>query len=141
MTGMKLRDTKAGGLRSAVTVLLGLAALIAGAWLSWVQISKSLYILDDVGSATSPYTRDSIILSLLWVAATVFFAIAGLSALISGLFRRRRNLIPGPTLYLLGLAVIGIGIYMLLYGQHLHGVIAVGVGVVIAWWELAFDVS
>lgn len=134
-------NNRTGTGRAMITLIFGVLILAIGAWGSYIYGSNALHVAQSLGDAATPFTTPAIILSGLWLIAAIMLAIAGLSLVISALMRRPRNLIPGPTLYLLGLAVVGIGIYFLVFHQWIPGVIASVVGVVVCYWEYAFDVS
>lgn len=127
--------------RAMITLIIGVLILAIGAWGSYLYGLNVLHVAQSLGDAATPFTTPAIVLSSLWLVAAIMLAIAGLSLVISALIRRPRNLIPGPTLYLLGLAVVGIGIYFLVFEQWVPGIVAAVVGIVICYWEYAFDVS
>lgn len=140
MDSSKLNNRTGNG-RMMITLIFGVLILVIGAWGSFVYGSHAIHIARSLKDAATPFSTPGIVLASLWLLAAVMLAIAGLSLVISALVRKRSNLIPGPTLYLLGLAVVGIGIYFLVFHQWVPGVIATIAGIVICYWEYAFDIS
>ena len=94
-----------------------LAAVIAGVCLSAVAAACLWQLAVLVG-----YVAVSIDSSVLWrdyaalAAALTCAFVAGVSLVVSGVRRRRRDLVPGPTLYLLGLAMVAVAAQGLLVG-------------------------
>lgn len=65
--------------------------------------------------------------------------IAGISMVWSWFSDRERDVIPGPTLYLLGLFVVMIGVQVMLLGELLFGIAGIAVGAVIMYAEYRSD--
>lgn len=64
---------------------------------------------------------------------------AGLSLLVSWFTRRRRDVVPGPALYLFGSAMVMLGGQAAVLGQTLVGAIGVLVGFAVIWIEYRSD--
>jgi len=71
----------------------------------------------------------------------VLLLITGLSLIYSGLKKKAYDLVPGPTLYLLGLCIIGIGFCLLLAAQFPLAIGAILFGIAICYWEWAYEIS
>lgn len=75
----------------------------------------------------------------LWFVFFLSLAVLGISLLFSGFNRRRHNVVPGPTLYLMGASLLAIALMMIMYGQTLHAVVAAVVGVILMVVEWYYD--
>jgi len=137
---MKLNNRTSSG-RGLITLVIGALVLVAGLWATYVYSANAMHTLEVIRSNATTSFFPTIVLPVLWLVAAAMVAVAGFSLLVSGLMRRRHNLIPGPTLYLLGLSIIGIGIHFLAHHQLIPGAVATVAGLVICYWEFAFDVS
>ena len=83
--------------RHPLIALLGIAVTVTAGYALWVYARLVVFVTDAAGS-------DSLSLDYLPLGLAIVCAlVAGLSLFLSALQGRQRNLIPGPTLYLLGL--------------------------------------
>lgn len=115
---------------------LGVVLVTAGT----ASIAALLHIL----RATDPDSRitvsgpllDYILIGLILGA----FVVAGASMIWSAVRARRRDLVPGPTLYILGTALVMLGMEQVVLGTWINGVVLIAIGAAIGILEYRSDV-
>lgn len=126
-----LNKPEAGTALRVLTVLAGLGAIALGCVgiasdAEWLQFYRSL-----LGGASVHVIVSLLVKGLFFIS---LFA-AGISLLWSAAKKRRYDLIPGPTLYLLGSSVCVWGMYQLIYGKIVQAAMLIALGVVIMIFE------
>ncbi|MEL7310979.1 MAG: hypothetical protein AAFN07_05690 [Pseudomonadota bacterium] len=120
--------------RRPFVALLGLVlALVAGYGL-WSYIQLVAFVIDAAGSGS--LSLDYLPLGLA-IGCTL---VAGLSLLVSAINGRSRNLVPGPTLYLLGLSIAVVAIQVWLTTGDPISLLGLLVGAVLIVLEYRLDV-
>ncbi len=127
--------------RSLLIFVIG--ALVLAAGLIGIKPSWTIFniILSELKLPGSPYDYASLVYAALWIVATVSTSIAGISLIVSAIRRKQFDLIPGPTLYFLGLALAVIGGFLLTGGLSWQAVMAVSTGIFLIYWEWEYHVS
>ena len=134
---------KSSTARSLLVFIIGALVLAAGVFglrPSWKIFNIILSEL-NTSKSPSPYNYATMIYSALWLLAAICTAIAGISLIISALRRRQYDLIPGPTLYFLGLALAVIGGFLFIGGLNWQAITAMATGFFLIYWEWAYHVS
>lgn len=127
--------------RSLFVFIAGALILVLGLFgikPTWQVFST---ILSEFNMPDSPYSYVTLIYQGLWLLVAVCTAIAGLSLIISALRRKQFDLIPGPTLYFLGLALAVIGCFLLMGGIGWQAIAIIVTGLFLIYWEWAYHVS
>ncbi len=117
-----------------IVTAIGIAAVIT----AWKIVSL---VLAEQASDWSPFNTANIVYVSLWLLTAVSTLIAGVSLIISAVKRKEYDLIPGPTLYFLGLSLAIIGGFLTIGGLYWQGLIAIVVGLLLIYWEWGFHVS
>lgn len=133
-------------LQNTLAVLVGALLSIVGGWATFAYARVLLTRPDganglDAGFLDVTYSGGGLVLLILWLATAVLLLITGLCLIYSGWTRKAYDLIPGPTLYLLGLCIVGIGICLLLVGQFPTAIAAILFGIAVCYWEWAYEIS
>jgi tryptophan-rich sensory protein len=108
-------------------ILLGIMSAIAGAvgtLLLGYMLGSALPAWFDGRLA---FLTFQLLFQLLWLIFFISMFVLGLSLIRSGMDRRRKDIVPGLTLYFLGAALAAIGIMLFTFGN-----LAAGVGLFIA---------
>ncbi len=132
---------KSSKVRSTVIFIIGAIILVIGIFglqPSW-QILNTVF--SEFNTTSSPYTYASLIYQGLWLLVTVCTVITGLSLIVSALRRKQFDLIPGPTLYFLGLGLSVIAGFLLMSGLSWQAVAMLMTGLFLIYWEWAYHVS
>ncbi|MEM7763980.1 MAG: hypothetical protein AAF290_07845 [Pseudomonadota bacterium] len=111
----------------------GLILLIA-AFVGLLALVKLLAMLIDADIADRMWLNYALI-----GLALASLGFAGVSLIVSWFTRRRRDVVPGPALYLFGIAMVMLGGQAAVLGQTLVGVIGVLVGCSVIWIEYRSD--
>ncbi len=127
--------------RSILIFIIGTLVLAAGAWGIMPTWKMFNIIFSEFRTHDSPYNYATIIYSILWLVVAFCTLLAGVSLIISALRRRQYDLIPGPTLYFLGLSLAVIGGFLLISGLGWQAIIAIVTGLFLIYWEWAYHVS
>lgn len=128
-------------LRATKTSRLVIGAL--GAVLTATGVA-SIAALLHILRATSPDARitvsgpliDYVLIGLILGS----FVVAGLSMIWSAVRARRRDLVPGPTLYILGMALVMLGMEQVVLGSWITGAVLIAIGGAIGVLEYRSDV-
>lgn len=124
-----------------VVLVCGVLATIAGGIglkLAWPLFD---YVLSESSRSDSPFTYASIIYQGVWLLVALCTLIAGLSLIVSALRRKEHDLIPGPTLYFLGLGLAVIGGFLIMGGLSWQAAALIGGGFFLIYWEWVYHVS
>ena len=139
-------DEEGSSLQNLLAIIIGALLSVVGAWAT-IAYSRVLLTRPDgangltAGYLDVTYSGGGLVLLILWLATAVLLCITGVSLILSGIKRRAYDLVPGPTLYLLGLCIVGVGICLLLAGMYPAGIGAILLGLAICYWEWAYEIS
>ena len=133
--------SNATSLQSGVTFLIGIictgAAAIGLFWLS--KIVPGIYhTLSENGFS---FMSNSIVFHLLWVVFFISLLVTGIKLVISALNKRKKDLVPGITLYFLGASLVVIGLFYLVFEQYAYAVISIIVGTFCIYIEGTTEVA
>ncbi|MGF1645117.1 MAG: hypothetical protein ACFCUJ_15880 [Thiotrichales bacterium] len=121
--------------------VLGIVATLVGL-IGAIGVGAVLaYMVSELSAGRLHYLLHQALFQAVW---WVFFAslfTVGLHLIISGYTRRKRDLVPGVSLYFLGLALVVNGLILLVYSNPLYGLTALLVGVVLVFIEWRFDIT
>lgn len=127
--------------KSLLIFIIGGLVVAAGMWGTMPSWKIFNIVYSELNTSNSPYNYASMIYSSLWLLAAVCTVIAGISLIISALRRKQYDLIPGPTLYFLGLALAVIGGFLFIGGLGWQAITAIVTGFFLIYWEWAYHVS
>ncbi len=137
---MTTEDYDAGTACSRVLIFLGALAAILGA-AGVLAISPMLaYLIPKITDGEYAYLFNLVLFQVMWAVFFVSLLVTGIKLIISGMQRKRHDIVPGLTLYFLGAALIVNGFLMLTYGHLLYAGIAIVVGSVVAYIEWSTEV-
>ena len=127
---------KASKTSRLIVAALGAVLSIAGI----ASIAALVHILSatsaDGGLTVSGLRIDYLLIGLILGA----FVIAGVSMIWSAARARRRDLVPGPTLYILSMALIMLGMQQVVLGTWINGAVLIVIGAGIGFLEHRSDV-
>lgn len=124
-----LAGTGRGWLTTVAGIILALAGL-AGS-ITLVRVVTHLLMGEYAFLSTL------VIYQTVWLVIFASLFITGLSLVISGVKRKKHDIVPGPTLYILGLALVVNGFFLLIYSQTLYAVVAIAIGAILIYLEWA----
>ncbi len=127
--------------KSLLVFIIGTLVIALGAWGIMPTWKMFNIIQSEIDTSNSPYNYATMIYSVLWLVAAFCTLVAGVSLILSALRRRQYDLIPGPTLYFLGLSLAVIGGFLMMGGLGWQAITAVVVGLFLIYWEWAYHVS
>ena len=127
--------------KSLLVFIIGTLVIVFGVWALMPTWKIFNIVYSEFNSPGSPYNYATMIYSSLWLLAAVCTVIAGISLIISALSRKQYDLIPGPTLYFLGLALAVIGGFLIMNGLGWQAITAIFIGLFLIYWEWAYHVS
>ncbi len=127
--------------RSILVVIVGLAISVAGLWFTFFAFRFVTFVAFNLFNDHYPYNYGTVIYYSVWQVAALCLLISGISVVRSGFKRKRHDLVPGPTLYLLGLSVIVIGFFLFTFDNMLLAVLAVVLGALLVYWEWAYAIT
>jgi hypothetical protein len=137
---MVVENFDASATRSRFIIVLGAIAAVLGA-AGILAISPMLvYFIPKLTSGEYRYLFNLVLFQFMWAVFFISLLIAGIKLIISGVKRKRHDIIPGLTLYFLGAALIVNGLLMLAYGHTLYAGITVLIGVAVAYIEWSTEV-
>jgi len=126
--------------RSRLIVFIGALAATLGA-AGVLAISPMLaYLIPKLTSGEYSFFFNLVLFQVMWAVFFVSLLVAGIKLIISGVQRKRHDIVPGLTLYFLGAALIVNGFLMLMYGHALYAGIAIVVGSVVTYIEWSTEV-
>jgi hypothetical protein len=127
--------------KALIVLVCGVLATIAGGIGLKIIWPLFDYVLSEYNRSDSPFTFASTIYQGVWLLVALCTLIAGLSLIFSALRRKENDLIPGPTLYFLGLGLAVIGGFLIMSGLSWQAVALIGGGFFLIYWEWAYHVS
>jgi hypothetical protein len=137
---MVVENFDASATRSRFIIVLGAIAAILGT-AGILAISPMLaYLIPKLTSGEYRYLFNLVLFQFMWAVFFISLLVAGIKLIISGVKRKRHDIIPGLTLYFLGAALIVNGLLMLTYGHTLYASITVLIGVAVAYIEWSTEV-
>lgn len=137
---MTTENYDAGAARSGFIILLGVVAAILGA-AGTLGISKMLaWLVPKLISGEYPFLSHLALFQFMWAVFFVSLLIAGIKLVISGIRRKRHDIVPGLTLYFLGVALIVNGLLMFIYGHTLYAGVTVLIGALVSYIEWSTEV-
>ena len=117
----------------AVLAILGAAGLL--------RISTMLaFLLPQLAGGEFRFFSHLALFQVMWAVFFVSLLITGVSLIVSGARGKRRDVVPGLTLYFLGASLMVNGILLLTYGHPLYGGIALFIGALAAYLEWSTEV-
>ena len=125
--------------RPAITGLGAILAIIGAAGV--LRISTMLaFLLPNLAEGKLQVFSHQALFQVMWAVFFISLLITGISLIVSGVRGKRRDLVPGLTLYFLGASLMVNGFLLLMYGYPLYGGIAVIIGALAAWIEWSTEV-
>lgn len=127
-------------IRSKLVLLFGLLLAIAGG-LGTIALSALLvYTVPRTVSGEWHFFSHQALFQSMWAVFFVSLFMTGVSLVVSGANRKRKDLVPGLTLYFLGAALVVNGLLMLTYGHWIFGAVMIAVGAVAVYLEWSTEV-
>ena len=127
--------SSASSLQSGLTFIIGVictsAAAIGLFWLSKI-IPGIYHTLMQNGLS---FMSNAILFHLLWAIFFLSLLITGIKLIISALKRRRKDLVPGITLYFLGASLVIIGLFYLVFEQYTYAIVSIVAGALCIYLE------
>lgn len=123
--------------RSRLIMLLGLVFAVAGA-LGTLLLTFMLGILiPEFFQGRAAFLSFQLLFQLMWLVFFISLFITGLSLMRSGVKRKRKDLVPGLTLYFLGAALVVNGMMLMTFGDMTRGVIltVTGIAAMLVEWS------
>lgn len=121
----------------AIVAIVGAAFTLAGGW----SVGTSLEALVAMVNALdrSIYGWREVLFLTVWLIFAFSLVIAALSLLRSAWRGRRRNIVPGPTLYVVGACLVIIALFMLEAGALVPSALTAGFGLILMIVEYRMD--
>lgn len=111
--------------------LLAVVSLIAGG-IGLLMMTRLLIVdFATTDSGVRAFLTPFVIYHFLWWCFFASLAIAAISALISVTRGRTSDLVPGPTLYLLGSTLVVNGLFLFMFGAWVFAVSAIAAGILL----------
>ncbi len=121
--------------RSLATLLLG-ALVTVGGLVGTVFLLRILwFVLPKLSAGEYGFTLSTALYGAAWLALFIGLCVTGVSLVMSGLRRKRHDLVPGITLYIVGLSAIVIGFFLLVRSDYIPAVVAIVVGAIFVYLE------
>ena len=109
--------------------------LLIVAGLAGLFFIVSLLTLDPAESVYLASGNKELLFRLLWGVVAASFAATGISLLIAAAKKQRTNIVPGPTLYILGVALVVIAMILVSDGGIVGGAVTGVAGMAMMWLE------
>jgi hypothetical protein len=122
--------------RSRLVMLLGIIIAIAGALGTLLLASMLGALIPQFLQGHIPFLSFQLLFQLLWLIVMVSLFVTGISLINSGVRHKRKDLVPGLTLYFLGAALAINGLLLFTFGNVATGVALFVVGalaMIIEW--------
>lgn len=133
--------TKASGLFSGITMLIGIACISAAVigiyWLS--KILPGLY--SSVVDSGYSFMKNSVVFHLLWLVFFLSLFVTGVKLIISAVNKRTTDLVPGLPLYFAGASLVIIGLFYLVFQQTAYAITAIVVGTLCIYFEGTAEIT
>ena len=125
----QVADPQKSSRRPAITLLGAILAILGAA--AVLRISTMLaFLLPRLAEGELTFFSHQALFQAMWAVFAVSLLIAGVSLIASGVRGKRRDLVPGLTLYFLGASLAINGLLLLTYGHLLYGALAIAIGAV-----------
>ncbi len=135
----RVADEQQSSSRPVITALGVVLAILGAA--AVLRISTMLaFLLPRLADGELAFFWHQGLFQVMWAIFAVSLLITGISLIISGVRGKRRDLVPGLTLYFLGASLVINGLLLLIYGYPLYGGVAVAVGAVAVLVEWGTEV-
>lgn len=138
-------DTKneapVGTLGRVIMFALGAVLSLGGIWATWAALKLLSFVWSHLSTETYAFTQSTVVYQGLWLIVALCVLIAGISLVISAWKRKRHDLVPGPTLYILGIALGAIGIFLFVFNQILFAIGTFIVGILFIYSEWSFRIT
>lgn len=122
----------------AAVATVGAGFLVAGGWSVASALQAVARMLGDLDA--SIYGWREVLFLIVWAVFSFSLVVAAL-ALLRGAWRaRRRDLVPGPTLYVAGACLVTIGLFMLEAGALVPSALTVLLGATLIAAEYRSDI-
>lgn len=116
------------GLMRWVLVITAVLLTATGGFGLWVIVQ--LLMIETADSVYVITGQKEILFRLLWALVALCFVATGLSLLVAAVRQRRNNMVPGPTLYVLGSTLVIIALFLLSDAELVAGTVIGLAGVV-----------
>ncbi len=116
-------------------VLLGLPGMIGTLALVTVLVSRISLDQQGGGLFVKQFMYEG-----LWLLFFASLFVLGASLVVSSARQVTRNVVPGPTLYVMGSSLMVIGLMMLMYDNFWQAMAAMGVGLLLMIAEWYYDI-
>lgn len=120
---------------------LGAVLSLGGIWATWAALKLLSFVWSHLSTETYAFTQSTVVYQGLWLIVALCVLIAGISLVISAWKRKRHDLVPGPTLYILGIALGAIGIFLFVFNQILFAIGTFIVGILFIYSEWSFRIT
>ncbi|MDH3689833.1 MAG: hypothetical protein OEU36_10185 [Gammaproteobacteria bacterium] len=130
-----------GTLGRAITLALGAILSLVGLWGTSAAIRLTSFVWSNLSTERYVFTPATVIYQGLWVVVALCVLATGISLIVSGWKRKRHNLIPGPTLYILGFILGAIGVFLFMFNQVPFAIGTFIAGLLLIYSEWAFRIT
>ena len=138
---MQNANSKATSLFSGITFITGIIctgiAAIGVFWLS--RIIPGIY--HTMAESGFSFMSNSIVFHMVWAVFFLSLLVTGIKLLISALNKRTNDLVPGISLYFLGSSLVIIGLFYLVFGQHMYALISIIAGALCIYLEGTSEIA
>lgn len=134
MSELPVSETRA--MTVLLRVLIGVIAvllLVSGGFGLYLIIN--LLMLHPGDGSYLPGGQKEVLFRILWGIVAAAFVATGVSLLSAAIWQRRTNMVPGPTLYVMGAALVIIGMFLCSDGGWFSGAIIAMAGLATMWLE------
>ena len=123
--------------RSRLIMALGLVFAAAGAAGALLLTFMLGVLVPEFLQGRVTFLSFQLLFQLMWLVFFVSLFITGLSLLRSGARRKRKDLVPGLTLYFLGAALVVNGMMLMTFGDMTRGVVltVTGIAAMLVEWS------
>ncbi len=122
-----------------ITVLGAVMAVLGAA--GTLGISAMLaFLLPALAEGSLSYFFNQALFQVMWAVFFISLFVAGVSLIVSGVKRKRHDLVPGLTLYFLGAALVVNALLLLTYGHLVYALTAAVIGCVVMYAEWSTEV-
>ncbi len=120
-----------------ILMALGAIVMMAGVAGSYILTKVLLHLFNDQSGAFTTLVWYQII----WLIFFLGVIVAGISIFLAAIRGRQHNLIPGPTLYIMGLALLVNGFFLMVYGNWPMAILGILAGAVFILLEYKTDIA
>jgi hypothetical protein len=137
---MTTEDFDAGLARSRFIIIVGVLATILGVLGSLGIFRMLAFLIPKLSSGEYSFLSHLALFQFMWAVFFVSLLVAGIKLVVSGIKRKRHDIVPGLTLYFLGAALVVNGILMLTYGNVVYAGITILIGALVSYLEWSTEV-